>query len=324
MIDQINMKAEYFTEREWESFLKLIPDEIVRGSKDKRLYVSWKNLRVEFYPISNQLWIRNSIHKFYNAVVKAIPIGQENYDDFTLSALRETVLFICKTFNRRPEDFELFGRLEYGVNIDVSPYSPREDIFDSYISHGTTRINSFYGHPKRKGKVIGSSCYLYEYRVKFYDKSQQAEIQHKGIMRYEICNYRVGRLKRLLGKTKVTLNDMMLKDTHIEFTRDLLKTYDDIKKLPTEFEDVPLESMRDLLSYSQPIMIKCYRRQMTKFKFNQHRVNGKQLLEKYSKSPNSIHLWVREKIAEKIENLINSVPCNIRGRVNKETISSNN
>ena len=48
MIDLINMKAEYFTEREWESFLGLIPDEKVRGSKDKRLYVSWQNLRVEF------------------------------------------------------------------------------------------------------------------------------------------------------------------------------------------------------------------------------------------------------------------------------------
>ena len=205
MLDLINSKIVYFTIEEWKTLTLKFPDVKISGTEDRRLYFSWANLRIEYYPNSEELWIRNSLHKFYNAVVRPIPIGQCNHNDFTVSNLIETIEYICKVLNRKPEDFELFGRFEFGVNINVSPYRPIEDIVSSYISHGTTSINRFHGHAKAKGKITGASAYAYEYRVKFYDKSKQAEIHPKGILRYEICNHRVGRLKKLLGISKVTL-----------------------------------------------------------------------------------------------------------------------
>lgn len=324
MFDLINSKIVYFTMKEWKVFSSIFPDVIVYGKENRRLYFSWANLRIEYYPNSEELWIKNSIHKFYNAVVRPIPIGQLNHDDFTVSNLSETVEYICKKLNRKPEDFELFGRFEYGMNINVSPYRPMEDIISSYISHGTTSINPFYGHPKPKGKIIGSSSYSYEYRVKFYDKSKQAEIQPKNILRYEICNHRVGRLKKLLGKSKVTLKDLMSQDTHRLLARDLIKTYDDIKKLPTEYDDVPLDTMLSLMSYSQPTLIKFDKRRMSSYKFNMHRSRGKQLMHKFSKSHDTVHSKVRELIVEKLNHLISSPSCNIRDGINKETIIRNN
>ncbi|MBL4862699.1 MAG: hypothetical protein JKY09_06760, partial [Crocinitomicaceae bacterium] len=88
---------------------------------------------------------------------------------------QETILFLCNTFNRQPEDFELFGRLEYGLNIDVSPLAPIDDIIGHYVNHESTNINPFCMFPEKKGKIIGGSSYHTDYRTKFYNKTRQSD-----------------------------------------------------------------------------------------------------------------------------------------------------
>lgn len=304
MVDLINAKLLNFQNSEWKNFHSFLPETKILKSKRGHHYLFWENLRFEFVPYLNELWIRNSLHKFYNAVVRPIKIGQENYNDFSYVNLCETIDFLGGIFDRKPEDFELFGKFEYGVNIDVAPYKPL-DIINSYLSYATTRINPFYVDQPYEGKPIGKSCYLTDYRIKFYDKSKQANIPQQGIFRYEICVGGVGRLKKLFNKNRVTLLDLLDKCNLSKLTQSLMESYRKIKKLPFDQDTIPREIMLGLLAYSEPVMVKYDERRLTQWQFNQQRAEYKLLMDKYSNSPESIHTWVEYKLKDRLTQLTN-------------------
>lgn len=313
MIDNMSVIVDGFSIKEWELLL-LIPSEIkVYQSKNLKMYFSWENLRFEYYPISKRLKIKNSLHVFYNAVVKENPIGRANYDDFTFENLSNTILFISEKLNRPPKDFRLWGAFEFGLNISTFPLEPVNDILDCYKSHVSTRINEFYVHkPKGKGKVTGKSCFLFDYRIKFYNKSKQSKIKKEGILRYEICFNKTGRLQKMLGLKEVTYEDLLKTDTLTKLSGELMSVYDKINKVPSLTDDVPLDIRLELYAYSDPILSKWHQTTMTKWKYSQLRKKGKSLLDKYSNHPNSVHSKIRDTMVEKLNFLINTTTCNKR------------
>lgn len=301
MIDNMSVKLP-FTNKEWSKFISQFPAAIVNGSTMSKLYFNWANLRIEFYPNSEQLWIKNSWHKFYNAVVRDIPIGIENYNDFTRSDFNSTVNFFSKVLNKTPDEFEVFGLFEYGVNISVVPHIPMH-IIDSYISYGNW-LKKFRPVFPRTGKVKGRSAYLTEYKVKFYDKSSESKCINRYLLRYEICNNGVGRLKQLLSKNKVTLEDLMKKETFSVLSRDLLKTYFGIKKLPLHTKNISRETMLEVIAYSEPAMYRYDKATLSKWKLDKNRKSTKAQIEDLENVPESIHRLVLKNLKKKIGILI--------------------
>jgi len=131
-------------------------------------------------------------------------------------------------------------------------------------------------------------------------------------MRYEVANNSIKRSKKILGRKKVTLLDLMQKETHIKFREDLLNTYDKIVKMPHHSDNILRNDMLEMLAYSHPAMIKYDQANLSPWKFKQHRKKGKQLMEKHARSSGSFHQKIRQKIVEKLDHLLNYYPCNIR------------
>lgn len=304
MIDSTNMSIKSFSAFDWKILCSKFPG--IRVSKTSRghPYFFWFNLRIEFVPYLEQIWVRNSLHKFFNAVVKDVPIGETNHDDFTFKKIIQTIDFLCWFFEREPDEFEFFGKFEFGLNVNVFPYEPI-DIIDSYISLGNTRINQFYVDNPYYGKVQGKSIYLSEYRVKVYDKSKQSENSVQGILRIEICSEGVGKIKKILYKKQVTLKDLMEKNTFVKLSENLLVTYDNIMKLPLHQDDLPREFVLEMLAYSHPYMIKYDQKRMKRNEYVKHRTKYKSLMLNHTESATSCHNMVRAKLLEKSKLIIN-------------------
>jgi hypothetical protein len=311
MIDNITMRISDFEAKEWELIMGRLERVTVRVNKT---YGRLSNLQITYLPNSKELWIKNSLHKFYNAVVRDIPMGQMNHDDFDIEKIKLAAMYLAELTNRKTKDFELIGGFEYGLNIKVFPLCPMNDILEDYISYASTRINLFYTHSAKKGKPKGRSCYLTDYRIKFYDKSKQALLSEKGVFRYEICNYGIGALKRLFGLVKVTLKELLSKKYLRILAKDLIKKYDMIKKLPMDKSKIPRTVLLELFAYATPHLNKYDKGKMSEWKYAKHRKMGKELMEQYTSKDG--HSKIREKIVKKLDYLINSNLYNIRGKVN--------
>jgi hypothetical protein len=308
MIDLLNFRTE-FSSKEWRSLCKGFSEGPIRTTSRGSYHFALQNLRIEYLPKSQDLFVRNSLHKFYNAAVSPIPIGVENYNDFNSIQLGKVINYLCVILRRKPSDLELFGRFEYGVNIDIKPHKPME-IMNSYLSLASTYANSFFTEPSRKGKPIGRSCHLSEYHVKFYDKGKQAEISKHGLLRYEIVNGGVGRLKRILGKPTVTLEDLLDNTSLQKLSDDLLRVYDLIRKMPVMNSDIPRAEMQELLAFSEPVMMAYDKKKLSKWKRVKQQDTNKALMNKYESRPNSAHAIIRKRLLVKLHELIISTPCN--------------
>lgn len=303
MIDNSVYRILFYDNYEWNQLLNRVQGCFIKG-KESKSYIDFHNLRIEYYPLSQELWIRNSLHVFRNAAVREFPIGNFNHDDFGIKELQEVGNYFIALFDRPLCDFNVIGKFEYGVNIDVTPYEIRK-IVSSYQSIGSTRINQFEPIIPRKGKVIGKCCYQSEYKVKFYDKSTQAQLVQKGILRYEIVNDGVGRLKKLLNQSNVTLQDLMEKQNLKVLGRNLIETYDRIRKFPINSYEIPRKDMLDILAYSNPVMIDYDKRTMSSWEFSKQNQNSKIIMKEYNEKANSVHSWLRMKLVNKVDQLLN-------------------
>jgi len=297
MIDNISVKVENFKEKEWINLIHSLNIKSLVNKKNKQ-YVSWANLRLEYYPNSKEVWIKNSIHKFYNAIVREKSIGEVNHDDFGRKELIESIEYICLVFKRVESDFEVFGLFEYGVNINVNSYQPR-DVYLSYLSYLSTSANYFYSLTPLKGKEIGVHCSLSQYRIKFYDKSIQSELTQKGIFRFEICSYKIGRLKKILNKNKVTFVELLSEETYLKLIYDLLDTYDRIVMSPIGIK-VPREVLKELLFSNHKVGIDYDKINLSKWKRDRKRKEQKKSFKEYSNLLTNYHHIVRDKILNKL------------------------
>lgn len=306
MYDNMSAKIMGFKKTEWSSFKDLLADNsfefnIVTNSLQTREYLNWSNLRVEYYPNTEQVWIKNSLHVFFNDIVSEIPIGKENYNDFTIFNLRKTVEFLSSCFNRSLADFEIFGKIEYGVNINVSPYDP-SNIIKSYVSISNTSINMFHAMSPKEGRVYGGVSYFTEYKFKVYNKTKQSNNQKKGIMRLE-CQSEVSRIKRVCNLKKITFEEIIKDGVLKVFKNDFMKIYNNISKLPVN-QELKRIDMMEMLMISTTQGMDFDKKNLSRYKRAEKRMKYKSLMKQYSEDPKSMHYWIKSKIEKKLSNLI--------------------
>lgn len=299
------MMVEGYTVGEWENLISSFGDKPNIVMWPNRYYFDWSNLRVYYFPNSHLLQIKNSLHKFYNSVVREVPIGCHNYDDFNKEKIAQAIKHICFMIGRSANEIELFGLFEYGVNINVGPMKQAE-IIKCCVSYGM-RMNDFTEFNHRKGKAIGRVSYSHEFKVKIYDKSKQSGIKPSDILRFEVCIDGVGRLKTLLNKPKVTLSDLLEVDNLRVLSDSLLSTYYNVKMIPSPNDGIALtrEERLQLFTYADQRLYWWDKTELNQYELNQHRSQGKALLDEVSENPKSTKYIIGKRIKAMLKTLIN-------------------
>jgi hypothetical protein len=260
MFDNISFKLENFSRNQFDN---LVADNIDSGfiNRDisfgkERHMISWGNLRLEYFPSKRTIWIKNSIHKFYNSQIANW--GEYNHDDYTYEKFVETVDFFCGVLNCYPKDLKLFGKFEYGLNVTLK-YRPFE-IANRFESIVTTASNPFYTVPNKHGKPFERICHFTNYAVKFYDKSKQAQISGK-ILRYEIASNKVSEIRKLFGikpDSSATFATLLDKKNWEKCLGKLIDTYHLIRKIPLAKNLTPTE-YASVKAFTDPVFMKDHR-----------------------------------------------------------------
>jgi hypothetical protein len=154
----------------------------------------------------DRIELSNSIHKFYKG---------NNYTDFTLSELKDTINTICVKFGIEANRWNI-KKLEFGFNI----LTPKKA--DHYLNLIYQYKNREFEKMKAKHLTYGKKCFMSEYAIKIYDKYVQTKIMYSVIipentLRVEFCYNQ----KRKLPKQIKTLSDLQDKEKFKELYNDL-------------------------------------------------------------------------------------------------------
>jgi hypothetical protein len=304
MIDYTVFRIVNFSNSEFEKFTTLINAECPINSN--KVYVDFYNLRIYYYPDSRLLLIKNSVHKFYNASISHMQLA-ENYNDFHLTDMIAVAEVLSKLYFNRPiEDFELSTNLEVGINVDIIGFKPF-DIIDRYLSYQVYNTsNSFVTSEPRgdKGKPIMRKCYLSDYQLKFYDKSKQAKINFKNVLRYEVVFGQLRKIRAVLGEDKLTMKTLCQYETWKKFGDYLLEVYSNIRKLPLiENVGIQIEDLNKIHAHCSKHFKEDLIRAMPKSIYNRVRIENQRVYNNWNIAPENIHLQIENSIKNKINQL---------------------
>lgn len=248
------------------------------------------------------------MHGYYNALHGLLK-QWVNYNDFTFFDFRVVCESWSKVIFERPlDDFKLSTNFEVGLNIDSKEYPPF-DVIAKYMSYGTTSNNEFYTcpTPNLKGKPIQRMCYLSDYKLKGYDKSKQAKIVKQGLLRYEIVYTELRKIRRALKiadnciVTLNTLNDLTAWDN---LFNEIIKVYDNIKKIPLIPDAYPLDDIFKVHAYCNKNLADDIKRGMNINSYNKLRASYKGIYNHYDRLPINYHQLIRQKLVDKYNSLI--------------------
>lgn len=259
--------------------------------------VDWQNLRINFYPETKIVKVRNSLHKFFNREIAQNHL--ENSDEFTSPNLIRAVSLLEEGFSRRARDMNLFGRLEYGVNIKTGTLSPYKDIISRYQSIVKNHTNAFYDFYNPKGKVFAKFCPFSHYTVKCYSKGHQMGMPRMNVLRYEIANHTLEETRRLFKKVDVSVEDLKKKQIWINCLEKLLEIYDLIRVIPTGQDGEELYSQ--MLCFSNSLIRKDFKQSLAKYQNTL-----KEAHYNYKNSKNNVHSVVKESLDKQYLKLIDA------------------
>ena len=206
VFDKLSFKVEDFQEKE---FNRLISDWVKKEPSavgNGRYLVDWHNLRINYFPNQKLVKVSNSLHKFYNSEISGL--GMCSHDDYTYTKVEETVYLLQEVFNKSSREINLYGRFEYGFNIDTSSLRPFEDIIERCQSIVTTTTNPFYVMYNKNGKPYTKFCSFTHYNVKAYSKNKEMGLTGKNIFRLEIVNHSSNKTKEVFGRQDISLEDL--------------------------------------------------------------------------------------------------------------------
>lgn len=308
MFDNISFKLENFSK---ERFYKLVTKHIganvnsityAKSQQGGKRYINWENLRIEFYPHSKQLWIKNSIHKFYNTHI--LNWGAYNHNTFTLANFNETVLFLCNTLDCYPNDLKLFGHFEFGLNIIMNqkPFS----IISRFDSIVTTASNPFYVMPNEYGKPIEKRCDFTNYAVKFYDKGKQAQVKGK-ILRYEFVCKNIEQTRKIFGKLgneQITLQDLLNVENWHKCYDKLINVFGSIRKTPFADNLSPLE-YASVKAYTDTVFMEDHKKILSnKNEYKKVFAECKEVYQTVIQREGTCFVELKEKFKQTFESLI--------------------
>ncbi|MCC8410988.1 hypothetical protein LJ707_18760 [Mucilaginibacter sp. UR6-1] len=249
------------------------------------------------------------MHGYYNAMHSNLK-QWVNHNDFTFSNFQVLCESWSKIVFERPiEDFKLSTNFETGINVKIDKYS-QWDVISRYMSYGTSSINEFYTCPPHnlKGKPIQRMCYLSDYKLKAYNKSKQAEIAVKDILRYEIVYNELRKIRNVLGFSKndrITLQTLNDQEIWHKLFYGLLSMYDAIKKIPLIDTYQNEEDIFKVHSYCNKILADDLKLNKNINTYNKKRKSCREVYNRYDKLANNYHQVVREKLINKFNSLVN-------------------
>ena len=246
MIDGISIELEGFDCRVWENNPRLsfqveaaIKSDGELGEELGSRRAKYRGLNFVIEPLGKAK-IKGSIHKFFNE-------GYNNATRFTYEDFEKAVNQLSE-FGVNPETAILRG-FELGLNLDTTFCKIDNKTFlDSILyCRGVERSDM-----EINGKAgLGYTYKTANTKYKFYDKSGQARIQDRKLLRIEtkftkmraVENYQIRTLSDLLDREKLTrlIRDKYLKpiDETIFFEWDQIKTPRKIqKKYKSKFKDL--------------------------------------------------------------------------------------
>ena len=294
MFDSVNFKIENFQKQD---FAHLIENYVCKEPQNfgNKFLVDWQNLRINFYPETKIVNVKNSAHKFFNREIEKNDLG--NSDDFTRPNLIRTISLLEEGFSREAKEMKLFGRLEYGINIPTGKLHPYDDIICRYQSIVKNFTNPFYDFYNPKGKVFAKFCPFSNYTVKCYSKGHQMGISKMNVLRYEIANHTLEETRRLFKKADVSVEDLKKKQIWILCLEKLLEIYELIRVIPTGEDGEELYSQ--MLCYSNSLIRKDFKQNLAKYQNTLKEVH-----DNYKNSKNNVHSVVKESLDEQYSKLI--------------------
>lgn len=303
MLDFVKFKALGFTMLEWKS-LCANPE----VNRDKRGRIFYHNLLLKYYPNVKELWVQNSLHKFYNKALNNDLGVALNHNDFSRTDLTLTVEEISQTLGRAAIDLKLFSRFEYGVNIDIGKESPM-DFINTCISMGDTQ-NEFFSIAKQGGREFGKHTNFFGRKEKLYDKGRQMSQYiyepfklEENILRYEVVLFGKGKIKTTLGLNQdPTLEDTTKKAFYSEIGKDLISSFKRIKPVPV-YDGKTRQEILEYLGHAHPVIVKYDKSILTQYRYNQHRKAGRLLIEQYRDDDDSTHNRISKQLKKKINAL---------------------
>jgi len=298
MIDNIKIKvkiseSQYNRVCEWLNFKP--------GIDADKIYNNYFNLRFGYYPNIQQLIIENSIHKFYNRVFENI---DGNYTDFTLTQFHTACHYICSLLEVDMAETLIGSKFEFGVNVNTCPYNTFS-LICKWLSHATTHINEFYTVPPFTGKPFQRTSYSSDYKIKVYDKSIQAKIYNKEILRYEIVVTEIRKLKQILSCGQISLDTLANHHTWAILFNFLLTTYQQVRKIPQIASTAISQSdITSIYSYCCALMRHDMQSVLTKYHFTKLNSINKKIYDIHNKSPDNFFNELFKRIKEKEKVLI--------------------
>lgn len=296
MLDNISLQLQNFTQVEFDSFCQIVGCNY--NLVNNKPEIKWVNLRIRYFPNVQELVIQNSIHNFFNAVCNSAIQLPVNHTDFDRSNMQEVSQLLSKTFNRPLSDFKLFGKFEYGVNIDTGVIKPF-DIIERWQSYTYGTTNDFHIIAPNRGKPFQKTAFLTDYRIKAYDKGKQAELPKINLLRFEIVLTGVKKLRQLLKRSTITLQDLNNIETWKILYNNLVFIYDHIMKLPLWNAHPSIDDLYTIHNYANKNLNADLKKIMSKAQFQNMRRAQRDVYEKYNNAPGNIHQIIRHKIIEK-------------------------
>ncbi len=130
------------------------------------------HLYFTYYPISKEMEIRGSLHKYYNSKFKIEPIIEDhfetgfNYNDFNHNNIVKSILDLSSEINRNPMNLRL-SNLESGINLRHSFDTPKILSGLLFFDRQTVNKEDWYYYFK-----------LRQYLFKVYDKGAQFNLDY--------------------------------------------------------------------------------------------------------------------------------------------------
>jgi|SRR2546428_6886455 len=297
MIDCIGFKVEGYTMQEFHDSLAFI--DLTMPPESERMIVNWQNLRLTYYPNQRKLVLMNSLHKFYMAELGDVrqPI---NWNDFTLWNMEVIKNYLTEVFQVDAKNFEIHSILEFGLNVEtiIKPF----DIINRYQSYSGT--NDFFTVSPRKGKPIQRESCLTDWKIKTYDKGQQAQLSFKNILRYEIVVQQLRKMRQVLKMESITLEDMAKLETWNLLFIELMRIYECIKKVPWLGSEVDIDTIHKIYAYANAAHASDIKNTLSVDQNKKLRAKFKTNYELFDKNELNIHEQVKLKMVEKYQQLI--------------------
>lgn len=185
MIDRITFRIEDYNLGELKKRLSADkPMSVNPKTGDINMGWNFRNLNLTI-TAGGDLWLKNSLHKFAK--------GGYNYNPFTPKEAQEALIDIYKALNIPLANF-IVTNIEIGVNMQML----EDPINYINIIRYYDKSYRFIEMPPlaKTSKIRGVTCYLSEYKIKFYDKTfhsrHKKSEDEKSKVPNNILHYEVG------------------------------------------------------------------------------------------------------------------------------------